>query len=145
MQNLWQDIENLYAEFKSLNIAESVDYEKYYIYSLITHSTAIEGSTLSEKDTQLLFDEGIVAEGKPLLHHLMNEDLRSAYIFANVEFPTKVYNEDRAEYIDALSKSHEEDSDTFFLDFMSHQLYKSLSIEIDRYKKSQKKNFVFMF
>ncbi len=30
-------------------------------------------------DTQLLFDEGITAKGKPLVYHLMNEDLKKAY------------------------------------------------------------------
>ena len=34
----------------------------------------------TELDTQLLFDEGVTAKGKPLVHHLMNEDL-SCYIF----------------------------------------------------------------
>ena len=55
------------------------------MYSLITHSTAIEGSTLTEIDTQLLFDEGVTAKGKPLIHHLMNEDLRKAYELAKEE------------------------------------------------------------
>lgn len=32
----------------TLTLSQSVDYEKYYLYSLITHSTAIEGSTLTE-------------------------------------------------------------------------------------------------
>ena len=62
-----------------------MDYDKYYLYSLITHSTAIEGSTLTEIDTQLLFDEGVTAKGKPLIHHLMNEDLRKAYELAKEE------------------------------------------------------------
>ncbi len=62
-----------------------VDYEKYYLFSLIAHSTAIEGSTLTELDTQLLFDEGITAKGKPLVYHLMNEDLKKAYELAKGE------------------------------------------------------------
>ena len=41
-------------EFQQLGISQSVNYEKYYLYSLITHSTAIEGSTLTEMDAQLL-------------------------------------------------------------------------------------------
>ena len=68
-----------------LGISQSVDYEKYYLYSLITHSTAIEGSTLTELDTQLLFDEGVTAKGKPLVYHLMNEDLKKAYELAKEE------------------------------------------------------------
>ena len=59
--------------------------KKYYLYSLITHSTAIEGSTLTELDTQLLFDEGVTAKGKPLVYHLMNEDLKKAYELAKEE------------------------------------------------------------
>lgn len=84
-QDVWQEIEQLYQTFQELGINESVDYDKYYLYSLITHSTAIEGSTLTELDTQLLFDEGVTAKGKPLVHHLMNEDLKQAYDFAKAE------------------------------------------------------------
>ena len=84
-KDIWQEIEELYAEFQELGISQSVDYEKYYLYSLITHSTAIEGSTLTEMDTQLLFDEGVTAKGKPLVYHLMNEDLKKAYVLAKEE------------------------------------------------------------
>ena len=69
-KGIWLEIEELYKEFQQLGISQSVDYEKYYLYSLITHSTAIEGSTLTEMDTQLLFDEGVTAKGKPLVYHL---------------------------------------------------------------------------
>ena len=48
-KGIWQEIEELYMEFQQLGISQSVDYEKYYLYSLITHSTAIEGSTLRLK------------------------------------------------------------------------------------------------
>ena len=63
-KGIWLEIEELYKEFQQLGISQSVDYEKYYLYSLITHSTAIEGSTLTEMDAQLLFDEGVTAKGK---------------------------------------------------------------------------------
>lgn len=84
-QSVWHEIEQLYQKFQKLRINEAVDYDKYYLYSLITHSTAIEGSTLTELDTQLLFDEGVTAKGKPLVHHLMNEDLKQAYELAKAE------------------------------------------------------------
>lgn len=84
-QGIWQEIEALYQKFVKLGISEAVDYEKYYLYSLIAHSTAIEGSTLTEVETQLLFDEGVVAGGKPLVYHLMNEDLKNAYELAKDE------------------------------------------------------------
>ena len=84
-KGIWLEIEELYKEFQQLGISQSVDYEKYYLYSLITHSTAIEGSTLTEMDAQLLFDEGVTAKGKPLVYHLMNEDLKKAYELASKE------------------------------------------------------------
>lgn len=89
-KGIWQEIEELNQEFIMLGINQSVDYEKYYLYSLITHSTAIEGSTLTEIETQLLFDEGVTAKGKPLIHHLMNEDLKQAYEFAMNEIKRNI-------------------------------------------------------
>lgn len=267
-QDVWQEIEQLYQTFQELGINESVDYDKYYLYSLITHSTAIEGSTLTELDTQLLFDEGVTAKGKPLVHHLMNEDLKQAYDFAKAEsgqlvpitpvflqrlnavlmrttgsvhsvmggsfdsskgefrlcgvtagvggqsymnyikvpakvdelcvllqekqkiarafreqyelsfnahlnlatihpwvdgngrtarllmnyiqfcyhlFPTKIFKEDREAYILSLRQCQNEETNQPFLSFMAGQLKKSLSLEIERFKASQKKGFCFMF
>lgn len=267
-QGVWQEIEQLYQKFQQLGISEAVDYEKYYLYSLITHSTAIEGSTLTEAEAQMLFDEGLTAKGKPLVYHLMNEDLKKAYEFAKEEakckkpinsaflqklnstlmrttgsiynvmggsfdssrgefrlcgvtagiggrsymsyqkvpakidefctllqekqktvgtfreqyelsfnahlnlvtihpwvdgngrtarllmnyiqfcynlFPTKIFKEDREEYIFALRQSQEEETNLPFLGFMAVQLKKSLSLEIERFNTSQKKIFSFMF
>jgi len=267
-QDVWREIEQLYQTFQELGINEAVDYDKYYLYSLITHSTAIEGSTLTELDTQLLFDEGVTAKGKPLVHHLMNEDLKRAYDFAKAEseqlvpitpvflqrlnavlmrttgsvhsvmggsfdsskgefrlcgvtagvggqsymnyikvpakvdelcallqekqkiartfreqyelsfnahlnlvtihpwvdgngrtarllmnyiqfcyrlFPTKIFKEDREAYILSLRQCQNEETNQPFLSFMAGQLKKSLSLEIERFKASQKKGFCFMF
>jgi Fic family protein len=82
LNELWQCVEEKMRIYESLNLKDVLDYEKFYLYSIITHSTAIEGSTLTDLDTQLLFDEGITANGKPLVHHLMNNDLKNAYLFA---------------------------------------------------------------
>ena len=267
-QNTWKEIETLHKRFEKLGIGAAVDYEKYYLYSLIAHSTAIEGSTLTEAETQLLFDEGVVAGGIPLVHHLMNEDLKKAYEQAKEEariktpitssllqtlnatlmrttgsannmmggsfdspkgeyrlcgvtagigghsymnyqkvpakvtelceqlqeridtattireqyelsfnahlnlvtihpwvdgngrtsrllmnyiqflynlFPTKIFKEDRNEYILSLRQSQEEDNNSPFLAFMAGQLKKSLSLEIERFNASQKRGFSFMF
>ena len=62
-------------------IEQQVDYDKFYLYSLITHSTAIEGSTVTEVENQLLFDEGIAAKGRSLTEQMMNVDLKNAYLF----------------------------------------------------------------
>lgn len=66
-------------EYKQLGIADQIDYDKFYLYSLITHSTAIEGSTVTEIENQLLFDEGISAKGRTMQEQLMNLDLKNAY------------------------------------------------------------------
>ena len=67
--------------YTASGIEQQVDYEKFYLYSLITHSTAIEGSTVTEVENQLLFDEGIVAKGRSLVEQMMNVDLKNAYLF----------------------------------------------------------------
>ncbi|MCQ2292669.1 MAG: Fic family protein [Bacteroidaceae bacterium] len=72
-------ISELLREYKALGIGEQIDYSKFYLYSIITHSTAIEGSTVTELENQLLFDEGITAKGKPLTEQMMNLDLKNAY------------------------------------------------------------------
>jgi Fic family protein len=79
---IWDEIEQAAETYKRLNIEEAIDHRKFYIYSLIAHSTAIEGSTLTELETKFLLEEGITAGGKPLIHHLMNSDLNKAYRFA---------------------------------------------------------------
>lgn len=267
-KGIWLEIEELYKEFQQLGISQSVDYEKYYLYSLIAHSTAIEGSTLTESEAQMLFDEGLTAKGKPLVYHLMNEDLKKAYELAKEKakckepinsaflqklnatlmrttgstynvmggsfdsskgefrlcgvtagvggrsymsyqkvpakvdelcallqekqkavetfreqyelsfnahlnlvtihpwvdgngrtarllmnyiqfcynlFPTKIFKEDREEYISVLRQSQEEETNLPFLGFMAVQLKKSLSLEIERFKTSQKRGFSFLF
>ena len=75
MDKIWNKLLKLNEEYISLKLSDMVDYNKFYLYSIITHSTAIEGSTLTELDTQLLFDDGITAKGKSIEHHLMNQDL----------------------------------------------------------------------
>ena len=69
----------LLNEYKELGVAEQIDYKKFYLYSLVTHSTAIEGSTVTEIENQLLFDEGITAKGRSLQEQMMNLDLKRAY------------------------------------------------------------------
>ena len=69
----------LLEQYKKLGIDSQIDYEKFYLYSIITHSTAIEGSTVTEIENQLLFDEGISAKGKTSAEQMMNLDLKRAY------------------------------------------------------------------
>jgi Uncharacterized conserved protein len=78
-QDLIKKLLDTLNEYESLGIAEQIDYKKFYLYSLITHSTAIEGSTVTEIENQLLFDEGITAKGRSLQEQMMNLDLKAAY------------------------------------------------------------------
>ena len=69
----------LLQQHKELGISDQIDFDKFYLYSIITHSTAIEGSTVTEVEAQLLFDEGITSSKRTMLEQQMNLDLKVAY------------------------------------------------------------------
>ena len=69
----------LLQQHKALGISDQIDFDKFYLYSIITHSTAIEGSTVTEVEAQLLFDEGITSSRRTMLEQQMNLDLKVAY------------------------------------------------------------------
>ncbi|MDD5862616.1 MAG: Fic family protein [Prevotella sp.] len=69
----------LISVYRSLGIDKQVDYRKFYLYSLVTHSTAIEGSTMTEVENIVLFDDGVVTKGKTINELNMNLDLKAAY------------------------------------------------------------------
>ena len=71
-------LEEIVSQYRELGIDEQLDYDKLYLYSIITHSTAIEGSTVTEIENRLMFDEGISPK-RPLVEQLMNLDLKKAY------------------------------------------------------------------
>jgi Fic family protein len=72
-------LQRLLLRHKELGISQQIDYEKFYLYSIITHSTAIEGSTVTEVEAQLLFDEGITSPKRNIMEQMMNLDLKLAY------------------------------------------------------------------
>ena len=100
----------LLKEHESLGIANQIDYQKFYLYSLITHSTAIEGSTVTEMN-HLQYEFGLV--------------------------PVKIVKEDKGEYIQALVNSREQDSLEPFRAFMLEEHIRNISREIAEYKRSQ--------
>lgn len=73
------ELEELVGRYRSLGIDQQLDYDKFYLYSIITHSTAIEGSTITELENQIMFDNGIALRGKSLIEQNMNLDLKAAY------------------------------------------------------------------
>ena len=80
-RELADELLSVLEEYKRLGIAEQIDYQKFYLYSIITHSTAIEGSTVTEIEAQLLFDEGITSSKRTMHEQMMNLDLKAAYEF----------------------------------------------------------------
>jgi Fic family protein len=72
-------LQELVGRYRQLGIEQQLDYDKFYLYSIITHSTAIEGSTITELENQIMFDNGISIKGKSLIEQNMNLDLKAAY------------------------------------------------------------------
>lgn len=74
-----KSLEEIVNKYRELGIDKQIDYDKFYLYSLITHSTAIEGSTITELENQIMFDEGVSIKGKSIIEQYMNLDLKLAY------------------------------------------------------------------
>jgi len=81
MEQSLKRVFTLIDEYNKLNIRDSIDWEKYYHYSIVHHSTSIEGASLTMEETQLLLDENITAKGKPIAHHNMQLDHYNALLF----------------------------------------------------------------
>jgi len=73
------ELEKIVGKYRELGIDRQLDYDKFYLYSIITLSTAIEGSTITELENQIMFDNGIALKGKSLIEQNMNLDLKKAY------------------------------------------------------------------
>ncbi len=73
------ELEELVGRYRELGIDQQLDYDKFYLYSIITHSTAIEGSTITELENQIMFENGIAIKGKSIVEQNMNLDLKAAY------------------------------------------------------------------
>lgn len=58
-------------EYMRLNLSTVIDFDKFNQYSIVHHSSTIEGSTLSVIETQLLIEQGTTPKGKPLAHSQM--------------------------------------------------------------------------
>lgn len=77
----WENLEKVLGEYNKLEIEKAIDFEKFNLYSLVHHSTTIEGNTLTEGETITLLDKGLTAQGKPLEHSLMVQDCYKALLF----------------------------------------------------------------
>lgn len=62
---------NLLKEYDALKLQQIIDYKKFNDFAITHHSTKIEGSTLTETETQLLLNEGLTPKNRPIQHSLM--------------------------------------------------------------------------
>ncbi len=74
MEKLLKKINILTNQYIELNIEQSLNWQQFNQYAIVHHSTSIEGSSLTQEETDLFLSEEITAKGKPLLHHLMQKD-----------------------------------------------------------------------
>ena len=51
MKTIWHKLTKLTNEYKMLNIENSIDFEKFNLFSLVNHSTTIESNSLTEAET----------------------------------------------------------------------------------------------
>lgn len=76
-----EELNKTIEAYKSLNLENVLDYEKFCMMSIVWHSTKIEGCSLTETETKVLLEEDITAGGKPLADHLMVKDHFFAFQF----------------------------------------------------------------
>lgn len=75
------DLISLIETYRRLGIDEVMDHRKFNLISIDHHSTKIEGSTLTEYETQVLIVEGITPHGKPIGDTFMVTDHHAALLF----------------------------------------------------------------
>ena len=80
-------LENILKQYRSLNLGDVQNYDKYNELLLIHSSSVMEGSTLTLDETEMLIEENVTPKGKPLEHSLMIKDHHEAlkYIIAESE------------------------------------------------------------
>ena len=119
--DIWRQIELKTRQFEELDSWADPGCEKSSIYSIIAQSAAIGGSTLTEHETELLFERGLAAKGKSPAHHLMNTDLKNAYAFAaELSREELVFSPDLLKSLNAIvMKSAGDSSNVTCVDFDS--------------------------
>lgn len=71
-------IEETLKTYLASGVENQVDYQKFYLYYIGPHSSAIECSIVTEIENQLLFDEGIVVQKRSLTEQMMDVGLKDA-------------------------------------------------------------------
>lgn len=75
------ELVDLIEKYNDLGISDVIDHDRFNLIAIDHHSTRIEGSTLTEVETQVLINEGRTPNGKPLEESLMVTDHHAALLF----------------------------------------------------------------
>lgn len=71
----------LLEDYQLLNLHEVIHHDRYNQYPIVHHSSAIEGSSLTENETRVLLEGDTTPKGKPFEHSLMVKDYYHALLF----------------------------------------------------------------
>src|ERR1017187_1740066 len=78
----FDEIDGLLKEYRSLQISDAINYALFNRIAITFHSTALEGSSLTQVETEVLIESGYPAKDKPLNHNNMAKDHYDALVFA---------------------------------------------------------------
>jgi Fic family protein len=88
MKTIWDDIDVITERYKK-TAGIAINAEQFNLYSITHHSTKIEGSTLTQEETNTLLEKGISIGGKPIEHQNMVLDHYDALVFVLEEAKKK--------------------------------------------------------
>ena len=71
----------LLEDYQLLNLHEVIHHDRYNQYSIVHHSSAIEGSSVTENEIRVLPEGDTTPKGKPFEHSLMVKDYYHALLF----------------------------------------------------------------
>jgi Fic family protein len=80
MSSSWDHIEKLEAEYNA-TAATVLNVAQFNLYAITHHSTRIEGSTLTQEETNVLLEKGTSIGGKPIEHQNMVLDHYEALLY----------------------------------------------------------------
>lgn len=79
-QTIWREIERLTKEYR-MTAGAALNARQFGLYAITHHSTTIEGSTLTQEETNTLLEKGTSIGGKPIDHQNMALDHQEALEF----------------------------------------------------------------
>jgi Fic family protein len=88
VKTIWDDIDVVTERYKK-TAGIAINAEQFNLYSITHHSTKIEGSTLTQEETNTLLEKGISIGGKPIEHQNMVLDHYDALVFVLEEAKKK--------------------------------------------------------